>query len=148
MPMFKDLIDKLQKSWIFLKLDLWCGHQIQIQLGDEWKIAFKTRDSFYEWKAMPFGLCNTPRTFIRLMNEILKLFLEKLCNVYFDEILVFNINMESHLQHLTLVLNKLREHKLYINFTKCKFVVLKVRFLGFIIGERGVHLGQNKIEAI
>jgi hypothetical protein len=76
---------------------------------------------------MPFGLTNAPTTFMRLMDDVLRLFTNYFVVVYLDDILIFNITWEEHMQHIQQVLETLWKHMLYTNLEKCSFGMNRVQ---------------------
>ena len=120
LPMINDLFDQLQGAKVFPKIDLRSGyHQLNIREKDIPKTAFTTRYGLYEYTVMSFGLTNAPAYFMSMMNKVFMEFLDKFVVVFIDDILVYSKNKEEHMQHVRLVLEKLREHQLYAKFSKC-----------------------------
>jgi hypothetical protein len=104
LPRIDDLIDKLHGATVFTSLDLRSGyHQIRIAECDVHKTAFITHKGLYEYRVMPFGLCNAPSSFQRQMNKMLAHL--PFVAVYMDDILVFSKSEEEHHQHLKTVLS-------------------------------------------
>ena len=149
LPRVEDLLDRLVSARYFSKLDLISGYnQIRIKEGDEYKTAFRTRYGHYEFKVLPFGLTNAPATFMRLMNDIFRPYLDKFILTFFDRMLCYSDTAEDHLRHLRIVLQTLRDHKLYANKEKCYFFLQELEFIGHIVGKDGIKLDPAKVKAI
>ena len=149
LPRVDELFDRLQGAKCFSKLDLKNGyHLIRIAEEDVHKTAFRTRYGHYEFLVMPFGLTNAPATFQRLMNDIFRPYLNQFVIVFLDGILIFSNSEEEHQQHLKLVLELLRKHKLYAKLSKCSFFKDDMDFLGHIVGRNGIAMDPRKVKTI
>ena len=149
LPRIDDLFDQLSLAVVFSKIDLRSGYyQLRIRAEDIPKTAFRTRYGHYEFLVMPFGLTNAPATFMDLMNRVFNQYLDQFVIVFVDDILVYSSSKEEHAQHLRIVLQTLREHRLYGKFSKCSFWLSEVNFLGHIISASGISVDPAKIEAV
>ncbi|GKE05403.1 putative reverse transcriptase domain-containing protein [Tanacetum coccineum] len=143
------LFDQLQGSSVYSKIDLRSGyHQLCIKEEDIPITAFRTRYGHFEFQVMPFGLTNAPAVFMDLMNRVCKPYLDKFVIVFIDDILVYSKNEEEHGKHLKIVLELLKNERLYAKFSKCDFLLDSVQLLGHVIDRSGVHVDPAKIEAI
>nr|GEY70593.1 putative reverse transcriptase domain-containing protein [Tanacetum cinerariifolium] len=125
LPRIDDLFDQLQGACYFSKIDLYSGyHQLRVREEDIPKTAFRTRYGHFEFTVMPFGLTNAPAVFMDLMNQ------------------------EEHEAHLKTILDLLKKEKLYAKFSKCKFWLKEVQFLGHVVNREGIHVGPSKVEFI
>ncbi|GJV47613.1 putative reverse transcriptase domain-containing protein [Tanacetum coccineum] len=143
----QELADK--GSSVYSKIDLGLGyHQLRVRDEDIPKTAFRTRYGHYEFQVMPFGLTNAPAMFMDLTNRVCKPYLDKFVIVSIDDILVYSRNKEEHANHLRIILELLKNEKLYAKFSKCDFWISVVQFLGHIIDNQGLHVDPAKIEAV
>ena len=112
------------------------------------KTAFSTRYGLYENLVMSFGLTNAPAHFMYLMNSVFMPELDKFVVVFIDDILIYSKNEEEHAEHLRIVLQHLRDHKLYAKFSKCDFWLTEVQFLGHIVSKDGIFVDPSKIQDV
>ena len=149
LPRIDELLDKLKGAKFFSKLDLTSGyHQVRVADRDIEKTAFRTRYGHFEYLVLPFGLSNAPATFMTLMTEVLAPFIDKFVLVYLDDILIYSETEEEHLEHVRLVLEALRKHRLFAKQKKCEFLKDGVDFLGHHVNVEGVATDDSKIAAI
>jgi len=149
MPLVEDVIDQLGNSAWFTALDLQSGFwQIRMALEDVKKTALITKTGLYDWTVMPFGLKKTTSTFTRTMFEVFKDFGSKFLKVFVDDLNVHSGSWVEHLQHLDMVLCKLREVNLKLNAKKCCFTAKSITFLGHVVSENGTRPNPGKVEAV
>ena len=136
------------QSW-FSTLDLASGYwQVRLSEDAKPKTAFATHSGLFQFAVMPFGLCNAPATFERLMSQVMRGLHWKRCLVYIDDILVFGHDFESALQSLELVLIRVAEYGLQLKSTKCNLFRSSVPFLGHIVGHAGLECDPSKVSAV
>jgi hypothetical protein len=121
---------------------------VRIKKEDIPKTTFNTRYWHYKFMVMLFGVTNAPAVFMDLMNRIFRSYLDKFVVVFIDDILIYSKSPEEHATHLKLVLEKLREHKLYAKFNKCEFWLDTVAFLGHVISKDGIQVDPTKVEVV
>ncbi|KAL0551527.1 hypothetical protein IC582_010616 [Cucumis melo] len=149
LPRIDDLFDQLQGATVFSKIDLRSGyHQLRIKDEDIPKTAFRSRYGHYEFIVMSFGLTNAPAVFMDLMNRVFREFLDTFVIVFIDDILIYSKTEAEHEKHLRMVLQTLRDNKLYAKFSKCEFWLKQVSFLGHVVSKAGVSVDPAKIEAV
>ena len=150
-PCIDDILDQLGGKRIFSTLDACTGYwQIKVEEGSHEKIAFTTMDGLHEFCVMPFGLCNAPATFQRLLQKALAgLGGDKpFCKVYIDDIIVFSDSVESHIVHLQQVLDRLRSINLKLHPENCNFCYIEVQFLGHVVSVAGISPNPEKVVAV
>ena len=124
LPRIHDSIYILSWSRYFSTLDLRSGYwQVKMAPSSIEKTAFVTPSGLYEFVVMPFGLCNAPSTFQRLMERVLEGLARDICTVYLDDILVMGGTFEEPLHNLCCVFDCLRNAGLRLKPSKCHLVI-------------------------
>jgi transposase InsO family protein len=149
LPLITEMRDRLHGKTIFTAMDLKGAYNlIRVKEGDEWKTAFRTKSGLFEYLVMPFGLTNAPATFQRMINNVLREFIDDFVVVYLDDILIFSDNEEQHTQHVHKVLQALQDAKLLVEPEKSHFHVQEVEFLGHIIAPNTIRMDPKKVAAV
>ena len=116
------MFDQLRGVRVYSKIDLRIGyHQLRVREANIPMTTFKTRYRHFEFTVMPFELTNAPTAFMDLMNRAFQPYLDQLVVVFVDDILIYSQSEVEHEDHLRIVRQLLRDHRLYAKFNKCKF---------------------------
>ena len=125
LPLINDILALLGKAKFFTSLDLKSGYwQFAMDEKDKEKTAFTCNNGLFEFNAMPFGLLKAPAVFQELMSVVLQ-GCNDFAKAYLDDIMVFSSTLEEHLEHLSLIFGKLRQHNLKLKLKKVAFFNLK-----------------------
>ena len=136
LPLITDTLDTLARSKWFTTLDLLSGYwQVQLDDAAKEKTAFATKDCLSQFRVMPFGQCNGPATFQRLMDLVLLGLQWSICLVYLDDVIVLGRTFNDHMSNLREVFECLRAAKLKIKLAKCAFFQKKVTYLGHVVSD-------------
>ena len=142
-------LDTLAGSKWLSTLDLLSGYwQVELEERARQKTAFCTTEGLFQFRVMPFGLCNAPATFQRLMYLVLAGLQWSHCLVYLDDVVVLGRSFDEHVRNLELVFRRLREAGLRLKPSKCSLFRHKVQYLGHIISREGVAADPSKIEKV
>ena len=149
LPRIDDTLDMLAGKRWFSTLDLASGYwQVSLSAEARCKTAFATHSGLYQFRVMPFGLCNAPATFERLMDQVLQGLRWSRCLVYLDDIISFGTTFGDALDNLTSIFERLRLYGLQLKSTKCHLFQTSVPFLGHVVGRRGLECDLKKIEDV
>lgn len=150
LPLIDDQIDRLGGSRLFTSLDMASGfHQIPIDESSIHKTGFVTPEAHYEYLKMPYGLCNSPTVYQRIINSTLRKFIESgSVLVYIDDVLIISMSIDEGVSLLRDVLNTLTQAGFSINLRKCSFLTTKIEYLGRVISHGQVRPSPLKVDAL
>ena len=148
-PRIDDTLDALSGARWFSTLDLASGYwQVELDESARHKSAFVVRGGLYSWKVMPFGLCNAPATFERLMERVVTGLQWETLLVYLDDVIVYGRSVLEEIQRLKEVLKRFREAGLKLKPSKCFLFKQSVGYLGHVVSRKGIATDPDKIEAV
>ncbi len=138
------VVDKLGGKTIFTSINLTSAYN-SMHLKESAR-----KYTAFCFKRLPFGLTNAPSAFVKLMDRVMDLSpeLRAFCLVYLDDVLVYSMNIEKHLNHLDILLQTFCKANLKINLGKCSLFTKEVKFLGHIIYSQGIFMDHSYIEKI
>ena len=138
-----------RKPKFFGTLDFTSGyHQVPIDPESVDYTSFRTFGGCYKWKRLPFGLKTAPAFFQQQMQIILAPYLYTICEIYIDDVIVYGSTEEEFVENLRLILQKLKDHNIAINPSKCVLGVQEIQYTGHVLNEHGLSFSKEKLEKV
>src|SRR6184192_3590550 len=149
-PRVMEILEQMQGDPnYYTSLDLFSGfHQIGLDKDASQKCAFSTSQGHYQYNRMPFGLCNAPATFQRVMNEIFHDMIGKKMHVYIDDVTIYSKTFRDHMDTLEEVMRRIQKHGMFLKPKKCTIATHELHMLGHIISQDGIKTDPAKISAV
>ena len=144
-PKIETCLDTLRGSVYMSTLDMASGYY-QVKLKH--KTEFITKYGLFQYTKLPFGLCNSPATFSRVIQLVLQGLSWKECLAYLDDIVVLSTNFEDHMQSLIRVFTRFKQYNLKLKPSKCQLFQTKVKFLGKVVSNNEISVNPDSIEAV
>ena len=149
LPRIDTCLDRLSGSVWYSTFDLRSGfHQVEVDPADVNKTTFICHRGTFRFPRMPFGLCNAPATFQRLMDLVMTGLTYETCLIYLDDLIVFSQDLQGHLHRLRSLFERLRNANLKLKPSKCQILQKEVKFLGFMISHQGIATDPDKVAAV
>ena len=151
LPRLEDVWDAVGASGakVFSVVDMSSGfNQCAMDPDARHKTAFVTQSGQYQWNVLPYGLCNSPATFTRTINQVLHSLIYRICTGYVDDIMCYSKNMADHLDHLEEVFTRIKAAGLKLNPSKCTFAAKEVKYLGHILSAKSIRPDPQKLDIV
>ena len=149
LPLIEDCMDALEGNCWFSKLDANSAYwQIPLDEDARKKSAFITKNGLFEFKKMPFGLCNSPATYSRAISLVLRGLTWKSVLSFLDDICVLGKSFDEHLKNLREVLGRFQKFQLKLKPRKCEIFKKKVPFLGRQVSQSGIEVNEESIKVV
>ena len=142
LPRIDESLSRLGKAKIYTSIDLaWAFWQIPVQKADRHKTAFACELGLFEWRRMPFGMCNASATFQRAIERALRNIVNRegsMVMAYIDDIVIATETVEDHMARLREIFECLREAGFKMRVAKCDFMKSEINYLGRVVSAEGV----------
>ena len=148
-PLIEETLARVIDCKHIFKLDIIAAfNKLRMNPDSEDFTTFICSLGIYKYHVLPFGLTNGPASWQQYMNDMLFEFINKFCQVYLNDILIYSKNRKNHQKHLKQMFTKLEKAGLQVNIKKCEFFQTEVTFLGVILSIDGLRMNPEKVAVI